>query len=180
MRSAIKIIVRQETNADFSRVREIVKNAFLHAEFTDHDEHNLVERLRNSEGFIPELSLVAVVDDEIVGHILFTKIAINDGITRVTSLALAPVSVIPELQGKGIGKKLVEKGHEIAKTLGFNSVIVLGHSTYYPRFGYLAASHFGIAAPFYTPDDAFMAIEIKDQGLANVKGLVEYPEAFFE
>src|SRR5665647_896719 len=101
----MKIVVRQETNEDFEKVYEVVKTAFLNAEHTNNDEQNLVVRLRKSAAFIPELSLVAVIDDKIVGHIMFTKIKIKNGTEEFESLVLAPVSVVPEMQDKGIGTK---------------------------------------------------------------------------
>lgn len=164
---------------DFDGVYKVVKAAFLKAEHTDHDEHNLVTRLRNSSAFIPALSMVALVDDTIVGHILFTRIEIENEGKTYGSLALAPLSVTPDMQGKGIGGMLIAEGHRIAKELGFGSAIVLGHPAYYPRFGYLPASHFNISAPFEVPDEAFMACELIAGGLANISGTVRYPQAFF-
>lgn len=175
----MKIHIRQENEIDFDRVYEVVKTAFLNAEHTDHDEHNLVNRLRKSSAFIPELSLVAVVNDKVVGHILFTRIAIINANESHTALALAPVSVIPAMQGKGIGRNLIVEGHKIAKALSFTSAIVLGHPAYYPRFGYIPASNFGITPPFEVPDEAFMVCELTLDGLSDVSGTVQYAKEFF-
>ena len=174
----MKIVVRQETNEDFEKVYEVVKMAFLNAEHTNNDEQNLVVRLRKSAAFIPELSLVAVIDDEIVGHIMFTKIKIKNRTEEFESLVLAPVSVVPEMQNKGIGAKMIIEGHKTAQGLGYISVILVGHPSYYPRFGYVPASGFGITAPFDVPDEAFMASELTDNGLSGVKGVVHFPEEF--
>ncbi|MCT8977912.1 N-acetyltransferase [Clostridium sp. CX1] len=172
----MNIVIRQEQEKDISTIYSVVKLAFEKVEHSDGDEQNLVNRLRNSEAFIPELSLVAELDGEIVGHILFTKIKICENI----SLALGPLSVVPELHGKGIGGKLIIKGHEIAKNLGFGSVIVLGHPAYYPRFGYVPASNWGIKAPFEVPDECFMAMELIEGSLKSVSGVVQYAKEFFE
>lgn len=171
----MKIIIRQEEERDRVFVYEIVKKAFESAEHADGDEQDLVNRLRKSEAFVPELSLVAEWKGEIIGHILFTKVKIGSNI----SLALAPVSVIPEYQGQGIGGKLIEAGHRVARNLGFSSVIVLGHPTYYPRFGYSPASKWNILSPFEVPDDCFMALELTENGLQGISGMVEHPQEFF-
>lgn len=136
-------------------------------------------RLRKSSAFIPELSLVAIVGGEIVGHILFTRIEIINANERHTSLALAPVSVVSTMQGKGIGGKLIVEGHKIAKRLRYTSAVMLGYPAYYPRFGYILASHFNIRPPFAVPDEAFMACELAENGLANISGTVQYAKEFF-
>ncbi|MGD9638004.1 MAG: GNAT family N-acetyltransferase [Alphaproteobacteria bacterium] len=171
----MKLIIRQETKNDFNIVYNVVKSAFKAAEHSDGDEHNLVNRLRESKNFIPQLSLVAENKNEIIGHILFTKVTIN----KKTSLALAPVAVIPQYQDKGVGSGLILEGHNIAKNLGFSSVVVLGHPRYYPKFGYQPASNWNIKPPFDVPDDCFMAIELVHNGLKGVSGTVLYPEEFF-
>lgn len=174
----MEILIRQEVSSDFARVYEVVKEAFLNAAHTNHDEQNLVIRLRNSAAFIPELSLVAMVDGRVVGHIMFTKIAIRADKKTHAALVLAPVAVLPEMQGKGIGRKLILAGHEIARSLGFTAVILVGHPGYYPRFGYRKASTFGLSLPIAVPDEAFMACQLTENALAEVNGVVEFPKAF--
>jgi predicted N-acetyltransferase YhbS len=171
------MLIRQETAKDFKATEHVVEEAFRTADFTDHTEHQLVERLRRSSGFIPELSLVAEVEGGIVGHILFSKIKIL-GEKDWDSIALAPVSVIPKYQKLGIGGQLIMKGLERAKELGFNSVIVVGHEKYYPRFGFKKASNWNIRCPFDVPDEVFMAIELVPDGLKGVSGIVEYSKEF--
>jgi predicted N-acetyltransferase YhbS len=120
-----------------------------------------------------------VQEGEIVGHTLFTKILINNGKETYPSLALAPVAVLPNYQGKGIGGKLIVEGMKRASSLGFGSVIVLGHKDYYPRFGFVPASKYEISAPFEEPDEEFMALELKPGALNDVTGTVEYAKEFF-
>lgn len=174
------INIRVEQELDYKIVEDVIENAFLNAEFTDNQEHNLVNRLRKSSEFIPELSLVAEIDNKIVGHILFTKINIESNKESFESLALAPLSVLLDYQNKGIGKALMNYGLEVAKNLGYESVVVLGHENYYPKFGFKKASEFDIKPPFEVPDEAFMVLELKENGLKNVSGIVEYSNAFFE
>ena len=122
----MEIKLRKESKNDFESVFKLIEKAFQKEEHSDHKEQFLVERLRKSPAFIPELAIVAEVDNKIVGHILFTKLEIKNQSQSFESLALAPVSVLPEFHGKGIGSKLILYGHEIAKNLGYNSVILLG------------------------------------------------------
>ena len=172
--------IRTEVATDYLKVFSIIAQAFLTEELSDHKEQFLVERLRFSGSFIPELSLVAEVDGEVVGHILLTKISICDGDIKHQSLALAPVSVLPEFQGRGIGSALIKAAHTKAIALGYGSVVILGHKDYYPRFGYKTASQFGITLPFDVPDEYVMVVELIPDALDGVSGVVEYDPAFSE
>ncbi len=166
--------IRQEQKGDYQKVYEINKQAF-----GQKDESMLVEKIRYGDSFVPELSLVAEQNGEIVGYILFSKIKII-GEAEYESLTLAPMAVLPILQKQGIGGELITTGLAIAKKLGFESVIVLGHKDYYPRFGFKKASLWGIKCPFEVPDEAFMAIELIEDSLKDKTGSVQYPEEFME
>lgn len=176
----MEITLRQENKNDFESVFQLIEKAFEKEEYSDHKEQFLLERLRNSEAFILELSIVAEIEDEIVGHVLFTKLQIKNESQTFPSLALAPVSVLPEFQGKGIGSKLILYGHEIAKSLGYKSVILLGHQDYYPRFGYELCEKYNIKMPFDVPAENCMVIALTEDGLKGINGEVVYPKAFFE
>jgi putative acetyltransferase len=93
-------------------------------------------------------------------------------------LALAPMAVVPEQQNKRIGSMLVEEGLKRAKDQGFKHAVVLGHPEFYPKFGFVPASTKGIEAPFPVPDEVFMAIELKEGSLDQIKGKIVYPSAF--
>ncbi|WP_291720128.1 GNAT family N-acetyltransferase [Bernardetia sp.] len=172
------IIIQQETEQDHTTVFKLIEEAFKKEKYSDKKEQFLVERLRKSEAFIPDLSLLAKYQDEIIGYILLTKIKIRNEEQTFESLALAPVCVAPKFQGKRIGEKLIQKAHSIAKELGYESVVLLGHQDYYPRFGYKPAHTFRIKLPFDVPKENVMAIELKENALQNVSGIVEYPKAF--
>ena len=165
--------IRQEQPADYDLVYQVIKKAFEQAEHRDGNEQDLVTMLRKSKSFVPELSLVAVEDNRIVGHILFTKAFINQ--TEV--LALAPLSVLPEYQNRGIGLSLMKQGHMIASTLGYGYSIVLGHPKYYPKAGYVPASRYGIRAPFETEDETFMAVCLREHSKPP-HGVISYDPAF--
>jgi len=175
------ITIRQEVKADFNTTENLIKEAFAELDFSDKTEHKLVARIRKSDAFVPQLSLVAIDNaEDIVGHILLSQIKIKDNTQSEASLALAPVSVLPDEQNNGIGKQLIHEALKIAKGLGYQSVIVVGHESYYPKFGFKPASLWGIKAPFDVPDASFMAIELEDGALANISGVVQYPSVFFE
>lgn len=166
--------IRQEKSSDYKEVFNLIKAAFASAEHADGNEQNLVSKLRNSDAFIPELSLVAVDNDIIVGHIMFTKIKINGK----TELALAPLSVLPEYQRKGIGTALITEGHNIAKQLGYDCSVVLGSEKYYPKFGYINSGVFGIKAPFDVPAENYMVCALSEN-FKRLDGIVEYAPEFF-
>lgn len=176
----MKINIRQERETDHKKVFDLIKSAFAYENMSDHREHFLVERLRKSSAFIPELSIVAEFGPNIVGHILLTRSNIKNDGHEFESLALAPVSVLPEYQGRGIGGILIEQSHKTAKELGFRSIVLLGHEQYYPKFGYRPAHEFGITLPFDAPEANCMAVELIDNALQGVSGTVEYPKEFYE
>lgn len=170
----MEVKIRQENKDDFNTIFEVNKFAFGRD-----NEANLVDLLRNSNAFIPELSLVATFNNKIVGHILFTKIKIiNDDKNESESIALAPMAVRPEFQNKGIGGQLIKRGLDKAKYLQYKSVIVLGHEHYYPKFGFVPADKWNIKSPYNVPTNVFMALELVINGLKNISGLVKYPNEF--
>ena len=175
-----ELVIRQETAADYDSVSKVIEKAFRNEEYSDQKEHLLVDRLRKSEAFIPELSLVADYQGEIIGHILLTRIKIKSDDRSFESLALAPVSVMPNYQNMGIGGKLIKQAHKIAKALRHKSIVVLGHEAYYPKFGYELASKYGIEIPFEAPDENCMVVELVEDGLQGVSGMVEYAGEFYE
>lgn len=178
----MNITISAEQLTDYKTVFELVKKAFETEEYSNHTEHFLVERLRRSTSYVPELALVAKLDDEIVGYILLTTIGIanNGRLQTVKALALAPVAVQPEFQGKGVGSALIREAHERAKDLGFDFVVVLGHADYYPKFGYQRADLMGISIPFEAPAENVMVVMLGVKALDDVRGEVVYSKAFFE
>ncbi|MBB6612525.1 N-acetyltransferase [Pontibacter sp. Tf4] len=176
----MKITIRQEEPKDYTAVSELIEEAFRNEAYSDHKEHFLVKRLRKSDTFIPELSMVAEVEGTIVGHILLTRISIVNGEHRFPSLALAPVSVKPAFQGKGIGSQLIREAHSIAKALGYSSIVLLGHENYYPRFGYELTDKYNIRLPFDAPKENCMILPLSENALTGVTGMVEYPKEFYQ
>lgn len=169
------ITIRQENKNDYKAVYDLVKEAFASAEHADGTEQDLVERLRKSDAFVKELSLVATDGKKIVGHILFTKVTLGN----TNSLGLAPLAILPSYQKQGIGTMLLKEGHRIAKELDFQFSVLLGSEKYYPRVGYKRASVFGITAPFEAPDENFMAISLQEDNDLQVNAELQYAKEFF-
>lgn len=178
----MNLIIREERVEDYQITEEVIEKVFKGMELSDQTEHELVARLRKTDAFMPELSLVALDEEknELIGHILLSKVKIQGDNASTDSLALAPVSVLPAWQNKGIGKALIEKALAKARSLGHQSVIVLGHPAYYAKYGFEKASLWRITAPFEVPDEAFMALQLKEGTLEKVSGVVEYSSAFIE
>ena len=172
----MNLTIPQDNKADYKKIQELNILAF-----EEKKEAVLVDLLREKDEFIPQLSLVAILNDEIVGHILFTKIKIiDDNKKEHESLALAPMAVLLKYQKKGIGGKLINKGLNIATRLNYQSVIVLGHEHYYPKFGFAPTRKWNIKTPFEVPSHAFMGVKLAKNGLKNVSGIVKYPKEFDE
>lgn len=159
---------RVETDADITAVREINLAAFDTAE-----EADLVDALRADTGWMPGLSLLSTDGDGIpIGHALLTRCHIGD----VPALCLAPCAVLPEFQRTGAGSAAIQAGLEAARTMGERFVVVLGHPTYYPRFGFDRASAHGITLSIEVPDEALMALSLGDGPLPG--GQVQYAAPF--
>jgi len=167
------ILIRHETPGDYEFITQINDAAF-----GQRNEGLLIEDLRNTLLYIPHLSLVAVYNSRLIGHILFYPVKIKNDNIEFESLALAPMSVLPEFQNRGVGGKLIKEGLKTAKGLGFKSVIVLGHAEYYPKFGFKPANKWGIKSPFPVENKYFMALELTANALENTGGIVVYPDEF--
>ncbi len=176
----MKINIRKEQSKDHLAVSNLIEKAFANEIYSDHKEQFLVDRLRKSNVFVPELSIIAETDNQVVGHILLTEISIINTHSSYSSLALAPVSVLPSFQKKEIGAKLIKYAHQKATELGFTSIILLGHPDYYPKFGYRPTTDFGIKLPFDVPKENCMAIELINNSLNKKQGTVLYPKEFYE
>lgn len=169
------IVVRSEKPEDYQNIYEINKVAF-----GGEVEARLVNNLRKTKWFIPELSLVAEKEGKIVGHILFSVIHRKTDSNRIPVLALAPMAVLPDYQKQGIGSLMIKEGLKKCKKLGYKIVVLVGHPDYYPRFGFVKASEKGLKLPFDAPDEAFMVNEIIPNSLTGIIGTIEYPPEFAE
>ena len=162
--------IRNETPADIEAVRNLNLAAFDGAA-----ESRLVDGLR--ENAEPLISLVAEDDGVIVGHILFSPV-IHSQDADLKMMGLAPMAVAPDRQKSGIGSALAREGLERCQAMGVAGVVVLGHPQYYPRFGFVPSSEFGIVSEYDVPEDVFMVLELEPGALQNKSGRVHYHREF--
>ena len=165
---APEVRIRPEAPADRSAVHKVNALAFGRP-----DEARLADALRAQAR--PYLSLVAELEGELIGHIVFTPVTL-EGVAGV--MGLAPMAVRPDRQRSGIGSALVRAGLEHCNTQGASAVVVLGHPEYYPRFGFAPAARFGLVSEYDAPPEAFMALELEPGALAGARGTVRYHRAF--
>lgn len=166
------MIIRKEIPQDLPAITHINQEAFARDA-----EAKLVVKLRQN-GKIT-LSLVAVLEEQLVGHILFTPMTITAAAGDITPVVgLGPVAVLPEYQRQGIGSHLCQTGIKMCREAGHQAVLVLGHPAYYPRFGFQQADHFGITCTYDVPAEAFMALELQDGALSQVSGVAAYEPEF--
>ena len=161
-----ELSIRPEREADFAAVQRVHREAF-----DKDDVPQIVELLRPSDAYIAELSLVAELAGEVVGHVILSRGHLDD--RRV--LALGPIGVLPTHQRGGIGSALMRASLDRARELGHELVVLLGHPWYYPRFGFVPAQRLGITGEW--EGDAFMALELVPGG-ARGGGRFSFPSAF--
>lgn len=165
------ISIRSEKREDHASVYSINELAFGQP-----NEADLVDALRQkADAFI---SLVATVDDTVVGHILFSPVTVESERDSFTAMGLAPMAVLPTHQNQGVGSSLVREGLKECQRRSYDIVVVLGHPKFYPRFGFEPASSKGLRCEYNVPDDVFMLIELKPNALAGRQGLVKYHSEF--
>jgi len=168
------MIIRRETRDDITDVHALHELAFGQPL-----EANIVDNLRNNcEGL---LSLVAIEQGNVVGHILFSPAEIEGPHGIIKGMGLAPMAVVPDMQRRGIGTQLIHKGREELRKLQCPFIIVLGHPNYYPRFGFERASLYGIRCQWEgIPDEAFMILWLDKSKAGQVSGLATYRKEFNE
>jgi len=160
--------IRRERREDIPGIRNVHDLAFGRSE-----EGTVVDRVR--EAFDGLVSLVAVVEGRVVGHVLFSPVRIETGEGRdVFGMGLAPLAVLPEYQRRGIGTELMEAGLAALGQTSCPFVVVLGHPDYYPRFGFEPASRRGIRCKWDVPDEAFMVLVMDEEAMRGVAGLAHY------
>jgi putative acetyltransferase len=168
----VRILVRPEERRDWECVETIVGDAF-----GQDAEARLVSRLRSVTGVF---SLVATVDDTVVGHVLFSPLTARSGMRAPIAYGLAPVAVAPTWQRRGIGAQLITVGLEELRSVGVGLVVVLGHASYYPRFGFVPAATLGLSCKWGGEDGSFQAVELVVGSARAYRGVVDYHPAFDE
>jgi putative acetyltransferase len=164
------VLIRPEREEDRDAVAEVNRQAF-----GGDAEVRLIAAVRASEVLVPELSLVAEVDGRVAGHILLSPVTLETRDGERSVLSLAPMAVLPAHQRSGIGSALVRRAIEAAHARGDTLIVVVGHPEYYPRFGFVPATRFGLEHPFPVPDEVFMALPLRGE---PPSGRIRYPPAF--
>lgn len=164
------LTIRPEQPRDIPSVREVNLSAFPTSA-----EADLVDALRDAAA--PTISLVADRLETVVGHIFFSPVTLANW-PDVKVMGLAPMAVGPAWQRQGIGSALVAAGVESCRQRGSEAIVVLGHARFYPRFGFVPASRFGIRCEYDVPDDHFMALELEPGILSGKSGTIQYHPAF--
>ncbi len=166
------ISILKERPEDVEAVRRINEMAFCREA-----EADVVDKLRESCPGL--LSLVASQGEEVIGHLLFSPATIEED-KILEGMGLAPLAVLPEFQGKGVGSALVRAGIGMLKEMGCPFIIVLGHPGYYPRFGFQKASDMGIRCQWEVPDEAFMILILDQKAMMGISGVARYRDEFDE
>lgn len=165
------VVLRNEAESDYRAVEKLTREAFWNQYVPGCSEHYLLHIMRNSNSFIPELDIVAEVNGEIVGNIVYTKAKIVDdnGIYH-NVISFGPFAVLPTFQGKGIGSILIEHTSLKAKELGYKAILIYGDPDYYSRFGFKPAENYEIG----TADNMYVAplqaLELYQGALSNISG----------
>jgi predicted N-acetyltransferase YhbS len=173
------IKLRKEEPADYRIVEQITREAFWNLNFPGCDEHYLAHVLRDSPEFIGELDLVAELDGEVVGNIMYACSLVRDtqgGTHQV--ITFGPVSVLPAYQGQGIGSALITTTLKKARDLGHQAVIIYGDPEYYCRFGFKAAEEFNIRTREGMFCPALQVLELVPGYLAGIGGCFEEAPAY--
>jgi putative acetyltransferase len=167
------MMIREEQSEDIPAIREVNKRAFGQSQ-----EADLVDELRRNCNDL--LSLVAIKQNQVVGHILFSPATIEGQERTLQGMGLAPMAVLPKYQRQGIGAELTRTGITRLESKGCPFVIVLGYSSYYPRFGFEPASHHRIRSEWEVPDDAFMILVLNESEMEGISGVARYRPEFAE
>ena len=165
--------VREELPEDINAIRSVNTRAFGRTQ-----EADLVDKLRRDCSDL--LSLVAMRQNEIVGHILFSPATIESESKTIQGMGLAPLAVSPQYQRQGTGSELIRAGIAELKSRRCPFVLVLGHPQYYPRFGFEPASRFGIRSEWQVPDEAFMILILNESKTQGISGVAKYRPEFAE
>jgi putative acetyltransferase len=164
------IAIRQEQPIDREAISLLHESAF-----NGKGEAEVVRLLTDAKKAV--VSLVAIAEEKIVGHVLFSRVTLSPDAKELRVVGLAPVSVLPQHHGQGIGSQLIRNGLGACRSSGFHAAVVLGSTGYYSRFGFIPASSYNLASE-YDAGDHFMALELVPDSLSGIEALVKYEPEF--
>lgn len=172
------IKLRKINEEDHYNIEWMTKKAFWNINMPGCDEHYLAHRIWNEPCYVPEISLLAEVNQTAAGVILYTKCRLETKNGDVEVLTFGPLCVDPDYQNQGIGGRLLTESMELARQLNYKGILICGVPTYYPKFGFKTADTFGITMPDGSNFDAFMGYELQKNALSENKGKFFVPECF--
>ncbi|MFO7969405.1 MAG: GNAT family N-acetyltransferase [Bacillota bacterium] len=171
----MNIIIHKEKEKDYYEVEKMTREAF----YSEKDylekgfgcsEHFMVHQLRKKDGIL-DLSFVAKQNNQIVGHIIYSKAMVKTNTNKfIKVLSFGPLTVKKKFQNKGIGTQLMKFSISEAKKGGYGAILFYGHPNYYPRFGFVPADKYNITTKDNKNFSAFMAMELIPGYLSNISG----------
>jgi predicted N-acetyltransferase YhbS len=175
----MKAIIQRATKKDFHQTEIITRESFWNIYKPGCDEHLVLRNIRNSNSYISELDLVAILENDIIGHIIssIAKVVDSQNIEHEI-LCVGPLCVLPKYQKVGIGTELLNESILIAKELGYVGMILFGNPEYYHRFGFRNAKEYDITTKDCQNFEPFMALELQNNGFDNIKGRFFEDNAF--
>ena len=174
-----KYIIRLEESSDYKIVENLTREAFWNVNVPACDEHYLVHILRESKAFIKDLDLVMLINNEIIGNIMYTQAKVIDEQEKTNDvITFGPVSILPKYQKLGYGTILINHSLKLAYQLGYRIVIIYGNPSYYQRFGFVPGKNYDIYSSdgYYNP--ALQVLELLPGSLADVSGRFIEDETF--
>ncbi|QAA35282.1 N-acetyltransferase [Clostridium manihotivorum] len=156
----------------------MTKEAFWNKHHLGCDEHYLVHKLREDKDYIPELSRIALKNGEVIGCIMYSKAQVVDGLDIHEIVTFGPLSVAPKWQGCGVGELLLRETMKLAAGKGYKGIVIFGEPDYYPRIGFKTCDNFNITTSDGKNFDAFMAIELAQDSMKDIKGKFYESEVF--
>lgn len=174
----MNITIRNENKQDYRKVEEVAREAFWNLYFPGCSEHMVIHNMRNHPDFIPELSFVIEVDGEIVGSIFYThsKVVSSDG-TQHKTITFGPVSILPSMHRKGLGRKLITHSIEEAKKLGYNAILTLGYPHHYEPYGFVGGKKYKISMPDGKYYKGLLVLPLYKGALDDISGYPVFADA---
>ena len=174
---AMDYLIRREKTSDYRVVEEVTRKAFWNVHAPGCDEHYLVHIMRNHNDFIPDLDFVLEVNQRVIGNIMYTKSKLkSESADEKTILTFGPVSILPEYQRKGYGKRLIEYSLNIAANMGYDVIVIFGNPSNYVSLGFQSCKRLNVCYGDEIYPTALLVKELKD-GAVNRQMIWTYQES---